>query len=173
MLPVPTQENLAAFTGRDEDSLGAFADQALVQATLLFSILTRLEDYPDEEDKELLAINAILEMADRILLEQPYAQTIASPFQSETIASYTYSKSSTLAKARSGQGTGLLWWDLALDELSQASSSLVASGSVAALEDAVSQDGDGNRLILTPADTNLMWLGQDDNVELNPRPKLG
>ncbi len=174
MLPVPTLSYLAQFTGRAEDSFSAFADQALIQATLLFSIVTKREEYPDSEDQEALAINAILEMADRIYLEQPYATYKASPFQSETIASYTYSKGSTVGKARDGQPTGLFWWDLAIDELSLASRSVMSSGSVAAFEDAVVANADGVRFVLSTSDlAEVTWLGTDDNLELNPRPRLG
>ncbi len=175
MLPVPTVSYLASFTGRDEASFGAFADQALIQSTLLFSTLTKLSDYPDDEDKELLAINAILEMADRIYLEQPYATTKASPFQSETIASYSYSKGSVVARAKEGLRTGLLFWDLAMDELSAADRSLVGYGSVTAFEGDLYVDTDDNRIVLTPAQvaaSEITWLG-GDNIELNPRPRLG
>jgi hypothetical protein len=174
MLPVPTVSYLAQFTGRDEGSFTAFADQALIQATLLFSIVTRREEYPADEDQEALAINAVLEMADRIYLEQPFATYKASPFQSETIASYTYSKGSYVTRAKDGQPTGLFWWDLAVDELSLASSSLMSHASVYAFEDAVSAGTDGDRFILTPGDVaDVTWLGVDDNVELRPRPRLG
>ncbi len=174
MLPVPTVSYLATFTGRDEASFTTFADQALIQSTLLFSTVTKLQDYPADEDQELLAINAILEMADRLYLDQPHASVKASPFQSETIASYSYSKTSAASKAREGVHTGLFWWDLAVDELTRAERSLVASGSVAAFEDGVADNSDGTRFVLTPVDTaTVAWLGMDDNVELRPRPKLG
>lgn len=174
MLPVPTVSYLASFTGRDEASFSAFADQALIQSTLLFSTLTKLSEYPTNEDQELLAINAILEMADRIYLEQPYATTKASPFQSETIASYSYSKGSAAAKAREGLRTGLLFWDLAMDELSVADSSAVSTGSVAAFETDLYIDADSNRVVLTPAQVGaaeITWMGAD-NIELTPR-RLG
>jgi len=146
MLPVPTVSYLAQFTGRDEGSFTAFADQALIQATLLFSIVTRREEYPADEDQEALAINAVLEMADRIYI----------------------------TRAKDGQPTGLFWWDLAVDELSLASSSLMSHASVYAFEDAVSAGTDGDRFILTPGDVaDVTWLGVDDNVELRPRPRLG
>jgi hypothetical protein len=92
-------------------------------------------------------------MADRIFLEQPHTAMAASPFQSETIGSYSYSKSSTAGRATSGQKLGLLWWDLALDELALADASLAAGGSISAFErDSVFEDGEGNLHIVSPAD---------------------
>jgi len=177
MLAVPSVANLAAFTGRAESSFTGFATQALTQATLLFSVVTRLTDFPTgtDPDTRQLAINAILEMADRIYLEQPYAAAKSTPYSSETIGSYSYAKGSTAAKAKDRQPTGLLWWDLAVDELSLPERSIVASGSIAVDHTAVYCDADGNRYVLGPdqTDTGPDWLGADVNAELNPRPALG
>ncbi len=174
MLPVPTIAYLAQFTGRPEESFGIYADQALVQATLLFSLATDLEDYPDREDHQTLAINAILEMADRIYLEQPYQTAKASPYQSESIGSYSYAKGSTAARAKEGQPTGLMWWDLAIDELALADRSIVASSSVSVFErDAISTDADDNRLVVSPGELAAADPTGYVNAELNPRPRLG
>ena len=153
MLPVPTLEYLSNFSGRAVESYPAFAEQALAQATLLFSTVTRLQEFPADEDKAQLAINAILEMADRMVLEQPHKQTLASPFQSESIGSYSYAKSSTAIKAHTGQQTGLFWWDLAVDELTAEGSSVVSSGSVGGFEDDLGIDATTGRYgIAGPAD---------------------
>ncbi len=174
MLSAPTTEELAAFTGRDEAGFSAFAAQALAQATLLFSVVTKLTEYPDDTQGDTLARNAILEMADRIYLEQPYAAAKATPYSSETIGSYSYAKGSSAAKAKEGAPTGLLWWDLAIDELSLAERSTVDSGSVSNLErQYVYDDGSETRAILGPAETDTTPLGYDINAELNPRPRLG
>lgn len=130
MLSAPTVADLATFTGRAQPSFGTFAAQALAQATLLFSVVTKLSDYPADADLAQLAKNAIMEMADRLYLEQPNAQVKASPFQSETIGSYSYSKGSTFHKAKEGEHTGLFWWDLAIDELRVSDSGFLASGSI-------------------------------------------
>lgn len=172
MLPVPTVDYLAQFTGRPVSSFTPFADTALVQATLLFSTITQRTEYPTDEDGEQLAINAILEMAERLILEKPYAEQKARPFSSETIGSYSYSK--TAQSAKNGENTGLLWWDLAIDHLSLAGSSIVASGAVGAFErEDVATDSDGDRTILGPATfvdiPRYAWV----NAEMNPRPRLG
>ncbi len=173
MLPVPTVAQLAAFTGRPQNTFGPFAAQALAQATLLFGINTTLTELPDAAEKAQLATNAILEMADRLYLEQPYAAEKARPYTSETTLDYSYSKGGTAAKARDGQPTGLLWWDLAVQELATAGRLLTASGSIAAGIGAVYQAEDGNLIILGPDQLDPTPFGHDINAELNPRPQLG
>jgi hypothetical protein len=135
MLPAPTTAELATFTGRDEASFTAFAAQALAQATLLFRLRTKLTDYPADPDLEQLARMAILEMAYKLYLEQPHSEVLASPFSSETIGSYSYSKSATFLNARQGKDTGLLWWELAMDELAQADAVIAQHGSVKIADD--------------------------------------
>lgn len=155
MLPVPAVSALAQFTGRDEATFGPFAAQALAQATLMFGVVTKLTALPADADMAQLATNAILEMADRIFLEQPYAATSATPFQSETIGSYSYSKGSDfLTRAGSGQKVGLLWWDLALDELTPASAALTDGGSINVFDRAplVLTGEDEQRHVYTPAE---------------------
>lgn len=154
MLTAPTTADLAAFTGRPEAGLGAFAPAALDQAALLFSITTALSEYPTEPDKATLARYAIMELADRLLLEQPHAQTMASPFASETILSYTYTKATKVAKkVEDGLPTGLRWWDLAVDELSAKDRSVVSHSSIEAFERGPEYvDEDGRRHILGPQD---------------------
>lgn len=131
MLPVPDTSELSTFSGRPVAMYGTFAAQALEQATLMFTIVTKLSVYPDDPDMAKLARYAILELADRLFLEQPYAEYIAKPFQTETIMSYSYSRTTpTASKVSAGVKTGLFWWDLAVDELTAAGSSLVAHGSI-------------------------------------------
>lgn len=173
MLPVPTVAALAAFTGRGENTFGPFAGQALAQATLLFSINTTLTDLPGAADQAQLATNAILEMADRLYLEQPYAVDKARPFVSESTLDYSYSKGSVAAKARDGQPTGLLWWDLAVQELTTAGRLITASGSIIADTGGVYAADDGTLAVLRPDQLDPTGFGHDVNAELNPRPRLG
>lgn len=116
MLDAPTVSDLADFTGSEQSSYSAFVSQALVQATLLFGFATGLEQYPDTTAERSLAYNGILEMADKLYLSQPYAAALASPFQSESIGSYSYSKAS--GAVSKGQATGVVWFDLAVQKLS-------------------------------------------------------
>lgn len=142
MLTAPLVADLAVFTGRPEPSLGDYAEQALDQAALMFTIGTKLTDYPDDPDKAKLARYAILEMADRLLLEQPFALIKANPFQSETMGSYSYSRSTQTAKTvAQGLKTGLFWWDTAIDELALAGQTLSAHGSIKVQMDGLVQTG--------------------------------
>lgn len=152
MLTAPLVEDLAVFTGRPEASLGAFAEQALDQAALMFTIGTRLTDYPDDPDKTKLARYAIMEMADRLLLEQPYALIKASPFQSETQGSYTYSRATQTTKTvAQGLKTGLFWWDTAIDELALVEQTVSAHGSIKVQMDGLVQIGPGEYQVVDEA----------------------
>lgn len=131
MLIAPTTTDLATFTGRPATTFSGFADEALAQATLMFTVVTKLGDYPDDPQLAQLARNAIMELADRLLLEQPYAEVSTRPFSSETIGSYTYTRATaTAAKVTNGQKTGLFWWDIAVDELTVAGASVLEHGSI-------------------------------------------
>lgn len=153
MLAVPSVADLAEFSGRAEDSYSAFASQALVQATLLFSLMTGLTEYPSGDNDQQLAINAILEMADRIYLEQPYQLSKAGPFTSETIGSYSYSKGSAVLRARFGQTTGLLWWDLAMERLATVDVATIDSAAIQVIEPALRVDTTtGTVYLVGPAD---------------------
>jgi hypothetical protein len=142
MLPVPTVQNLADFSGRAVPTYTAYAGTALAEATLMFSVATGLEDWPDDPDLKMVALYAVLEMADKIVLEQPYKTIVASPFQSETLGSYSYSRSGALARATAvgaavaeNIGAGLFWWLTAMDLFRQKDVLLTASGSIKVHED--------------------------------------
>ena len=154
MLPVPTLDDLSDFTGRPADSYGPFAASALRQATLLFSVVTRLTAIPVDADEAQLANFAILEMADRIYLEQPNAQIKAGPFQAETIGSYSYSKSAQLAISayQNNTKTGLKFWDLAIELLTQPGASNVASWAITVIDRDLTYDTDGNAYVVSPGD---------------------
>lgn len=147
MLPVPTTADLAGFSGRDVETYTPFSDTALGQATLLFQLVTKLDVMPSDPAQALLVRYAIFQMADRLYLEQSYAETTAGPFQSETIGSYSYSmKSATATKARTGGSTGLDWWDLAVDTFAAAGTSVTGSGSVGGgFDDDLGVDVNGRR----------------------------
>jgi hypothetical protein len=167
VLFAPGVDDLAEFTGRPIDSFGPFADTALAQATLLFQVVTSLTEFPTDEIGAQLATNAILEMAYRFILEQPYAITAASPFQSETIGSYSYSKSGTARLALLGKGTGLLWWDLAMDRLTRPGESGVGYGSISAFRDHLVTDGTGQVYIVDPTEA------PDTSTDLPPYVRIG
>lgn len=128
MIPVPTLAQLAAFSGRPETSYSGYAESALLQATLYFSIYTELtpSDYSAlDPDSQLLAQQGITAMSDWIYLRQPYQAAIASPLQGETIGSYTYSKPFQVemrnlqAQELGVSSTGIILWDLAIQVLAK------------------------------------------------------
>lgn len=116
LYPKYTKDDLGDFSGRPSQSYSKYSETALAQALLLFKIGTCLAQFPDDPVKSELAKNAILSMADNIFLAQRYQQAAASPFNSETIGSYSYSK--TAAAVSSGKPTGIMWFDLAIEQLS-------------------------------------------------------
>ena len=110
---------LADFTGRP---LASFPQQyvtvsAIPQALLLFKLGTCIVD-PEAlaPDAQQLVDFAILSMADSIHLSAPYQAATASPFNSESIGSYSYSKTARAVQA--GEDTGVMWFDLAVRQLS-------------------------------------------------------
>lgn len=165
-LPVPTVEQLADFTGREPGSYTAYAESALAQATLLLEIVTGITEMPTDATLSQLAQNAILELADKLTYDQVYSQVIASPFQSETIGSYSYSKGVNFAeRAKTGQRLGLLWWDLALERLTGVDTGGAASGSIAVFDRTeITVDTDGNRAVLNPAEADDAGYGSGGSV---------
>lgn len=131
-LAPPSVAELATFTGRASNTFGQFAFEALEQATLLFFLATDLDDYPIDSNLSKLAKNGILDMADKIYLSQPYQEASASPYQSETIGSYSYSKA--VSAVKKGDSTGVMWFDLAVNKLRDGGSAIGGSGSIVGME---------------------------------------
>ncbi len=146
-LAPPTVADLATFSGRDSNSYSNFAVEALSQATLLFQLATSLSDYPSDPDLAKLARYGIMDMADKIYMSQPYREALASPYQSEAIGSYSYSKS--VAAVKKGDSTGVMWFDMAVGKLKAAGSGIGASGSISAFEwDGLEIDGTGKAKVI-------------------------
>lgn len=146
-LAPPTVADLATFSGRASNTFGEFVIQALAQATLLFYLATDLTEYPSDANLNTLAKNGILDMADKIYLSQPYREASASPYQSETIGSYSYSKAVNAVKK--GDATGVMWFDLAVNKLKSDSSRIGATGSIQGMEwDGIETTGDGRSKIV-------------------------
>lgn len=153
-----TRQMLADFTGRPVASFpeGFVNASAIPQALLLFKLGTCLAS-PDAltTDQKQLVDFAILSMADAIHLSAPYQAAMASPFNSESIGSYSYSK--TAKAVASGVETGIGWFDRAIDELSvcdQEASGLVFGGIEVFEFDAAFVAGASgqNRRMLSPKD---------------------
>ena len=90
MWPVPTIAELADYTGRPVTSYIGYANSALLQATMMFTILSEntVADYAGmSADYQQLANMGVMAMADWLYLRWPYQQVMASPLQNETIGS--------------------------------------------------------------------------------------
>lgn len=126
--PVPTPAELAGFSGRPQASYTSYVNSALLQATMMFTILTELsaDDYAGmNPDFQQLASMGVMAMADWLYLRFPYQQVIASPLASEEIGSYEYNKPLQEA-ARNAQAvevtneqTGVPMFDLAVRRLAR------------------------------------------------------
>lgn len=133
--PTFTADDLADFSGRPAASYPKYATtSALPQAVLLFKIATCRPTFPDDETEAQLARMAILAMADRATLSQKFQQIEASPFQSESLGSYSYSKMAGFAAK--GMTTGVTWFDLAVTTLSlcDTSDDIPSGGGIIAFE---------------------------------------
>lgn len=121
--PVFTVEQLSDFSGRPIDSYPPYANQALLQAVVIFMMVTELQTWPIDPLEQQIATFGILHYADVLVMEQPYQVTVHNPFQSQTIGSTSYSKpvsyirGNAQANALRGEVTGITWFDLAIQKL--------------------------------------------------------
>jgi hypothetical protein len=167
-LTVPVLDDLVAFSGQaiteqyydDTDYIMV----ALQQAADLMTLTTGLEADPTSEAAEIqrMLTNAILQMAEALVIMQPYRGVILNPFASETIGAYTYSKLQN-TKDLGGGDTGLHWWDQAveyfdLDDISESSSTRVfEDDNVWVRQSTVEHQG--RRMVLGPADIDPTMYG--------------
>lgn len=184
--PVPTLERLAEFSGRSAVSYTPYINSALLQSAVMFTTLT--ERGADEyglfsPDDQLLADMGVMAMADYLYLRFPYYQVMASPLQSETIGSYSYSKP-LQAQARNAQAievsadkTGVDMFDLAVRMLAKRRrANGVFSGQITGFEHfgeddqaKIMQDDCGQLVLVGPADFNQIDLQFFDiNAEMFP-----
>ena len=170
-LAPPSVTELTVHTGREPNTFGAFALEALAQATFLFYLATGIEDYPENPNLAQLVRYGILDMADKIYLSQPYKEAAASPYQSETIGSYSYSK--TIQAVKKGDATGVMWFDLAVNKL-RVDGGIGASGSIEGMEwDGLGRSASGRAKIIggtgTYADGRGSWeIDTDDVIHHHP-----
>jgi hypothetical protein len=166
--PTITKDDLATFSGRNPASYGAYAAQAISQAVLLFKLGTCLANLPEDETLRELAKLGIVSMADNIFLAQRYQEQAAAPFSSESIGSYSYSKSAQAV--RKGEDTGVMWFDMAVSQLSvcEADNSNFASGGIEFFDhDGIYVQGSGDNLrFLSPKD-----MDQSRSFGYDPAPR--
>lgn len=168
--PVPTVAELASYTGLPMDSYTGYANSALLQAAMMFTVLAEqtADDYAGmNPDFQQLANMGIMAMADYLYLRFPYQQVIASPLASEEIGSYSYSKPlqefarNAQAIEVNAEKTGVDMFDLAIRRLAKRQQmNGVAYGQVTGFERRarsdevwIGWDADECRMVLTgPAD---------------------
>lgn len=160
--PALVKSDLAAFSGRPSASYPeVFTSVALFQATLLFKIATCLAVWPDDPTSADLARMAVLAMADDIVLKQPYERAKASPFNTESIGSYSYSKSFSKAgvKVTKGESTNVMWFDLAVERIGVCDlvQHVAMTGGIEVFEYDLPRAmlGNGNKRLLGPKDIVL------------------
>jgi hypothetical protein len=160
-ITAPDVTALSVFTGRSEPSFSPYAVQALDQATLLFSIATGLVSLPTDPTYKQLALNGIMALADSLYLAQPHAETASSPFQSETLGVYSYTRATQ--KVMAAENTGVLWFDLAVNQLRAVSPwdvAITGSGTSVFEWDENVRYVNGHRKVIGPKDR---WrYGMDD-----------
>lgn len=130
--------------------------QSLVQSTFLAGVLSGcFNECPTEEPCAQMFKYAVFDMARWIGLTQQWTAVLASPYQSETIGGYTYSKAmktSLLQGWQTGRwNTGVFWFDLFLYECSCGPGN-VSSDAITVFEhDSVYvETGTGRRWVLGP-----------------------
>jgi hypothetical protein len=104
-LVLPTPEEL------DAHKVEVTSEQALQQASDLFTIATGISDQPTDLMEQRLVKQAILDMAWFLQDDHENFEAKTSPFQSERIGSYSYVK----AQATKKLNTGVPGFDMAVD----------------------------------------------------------
>jgi hypothetical protein len=126
MLTAPTLAELVNFVGANESDYTSFATEALEQATNLLELNTGISEWPTDTLQLKIAKRGVCQLADYLHEANKYRRVRARPFASETVMDRSY----TIARAQSGEPTGLLWWDKAVELLTVADSSDISSGGV-------------------------------------------
>ena len=116
MLPLPDTEELDEFS---HDETAQFSDDqkelALQQAGDLLFIATEYDETPDDLRLIRIIKYGLMDMAWSLLVQTENKSEIFSPFSSERIGSYSYSKA--LSRIANGQDSGVAWFDRLLGYL--------------------------------------------------------
>jgi len=107
----PGTDELAEFMAVSESSLDPRSESMLQQATDLMAMATALEVYPATRCGRMMR-NGILDMAWALLVGLANRTEQYSPFNSERIGSYSYSKA--VAAVLAGEATGVPMFDMAV-----------------------------------------------------------
>lgn len=117
-LTPPTVSQLFSFLNDDTGFGGddAWAAEVLCDATRLMQLATGLSAYPDDPALTRVVRNGIMDLAQYLVVQRDNAEEEYTPFSSEHIGSYSYSKALTRAQYNIANklGTGVFWFDQAL-----------------------------------------------------------
>lgn len=112
-LVIPTIDDLLDYMQEDDDDVvGEWGDQLLRQAADLFIVATSVTDEPTDTFSVRMKNNAICSLAHWLLVTNDDRDAQYSPFTSERIGSYSYSKA--MQSVTSRQPVGVLWFDTAV-----------------------------------------------------------
>ena len=113
-LTLPDPEDLDQFTQGASDIFDDDAKfVAFQQAADLFYVATGVSTDPTDEYALRILKWGLMDMAFKILITRENQTEINSPYSSETIGSYSYTKQA-LAAIQQGLLTGVQWFDIAV-----------------------------------------------------------
>lgn len=106
----PTYEDYTDFINEEfpSDMIIRIEDM-LVQATDAFWVFTGLSDYPSDPQAARVTRYAIMDLTAWLIAQHENRAEINSPFTSERIGSYSYSK---MQAAKSDGDSGIYWLDM-------------------------------------------------------------
>lgn len=175
-MEVLTAPDLAQFTGQDEFYYGKYVNIAIQQATDLFTMATCLDELPDISTLDgRISRSAVLSMAEALYEGQAFRKLRFTPFQNETIGSYSYSLAQK--NISSGIPTGIGWFDLAVDRLGICADTATITGSAVSVFDRpgdVRVGPDGSQYLIGPNDINRRQIiGSGLDYDRDPGDELG
>lgn len=127
-LTPPTPDEYGQFLNSEiPETDTEFIEDVLVRATDAFWVFTGITSTPDDPQVARLVRYAILDLSAWLVTQSENRDEINSPFSSERIGSYSYSK---MVAAKEDGTSGIYWLDLFFQYLRGASSEyMVASSS--------------------------------------------
>ena len=115
-LSPPSIDEYESFVHGEMPEDDEWAEAALQQAADLFWLATSLTEYPPDAQSVRMIKYAMMEMAQYLLVQDDNKTEIFSPYNSERIGSYSYSKLARAdSKIQRNIPLGLFWWDKAVN----------------------------------------------------------
>lgn len=109
-LTVPDLDDLKLFSGQDwPTDEHEYVENVLFQATDVIWVFTGFNDDPSDARTNRIVQYAIMDLSLWLMTQAAHRDEINSPFSSERIGSYSYSK---MQGAQKGEDTGIYWVDM-------------------------------------------------------------